>query len=54
MAGIELRAVGVGGGRGRRVDNAFVVDEQSAPTTREKRLVKVGWPEGGGGRSVGR
>lgn len=49
MAEIESRAVGNGGGRERRVDNAFVVDEQSASTMREKRLLKVGWPEGEGG-----
>ena len=49
VAQIELRAVGGGDGGGRRVHNAFVLDEQPAPTMREKRLIKVGWPQGEGG-----
>ena len=50
LAEMELRAVGGGGsGGGRRGRNAFVLDEQPAPTMREKRLLKVGWPQGGGG-----
>ena len=46
MAAIEERAAGGGNGR---VDGAFVLGKQPAPTMREKRLVKAGWPSEGGG-----
>ena len=47
VAAIELRAGG--GDSGRRVSNAFVLEEQPTPTMREKRLLRVGWPQGEGG-----
>ena len=32
----------------RGVDGAFRIEEQPPPTMREKRVVRVGWPESGG------
>ena len=48
---MEERAMGRGGGtkggRRGRVDGAWRLEEQTEPTMREKRLVIVGWEEGG-------
>ena len=43
VAEIELRGMG-----SRRVNDTFALDRQPAPTMREKRLLKVGWPSSGG------
>lgn len=43
-----VSAMEVGAVANQRVDSAFYLDKQPAPTMREKRLLKVGWPSSGG------
>ena len=45
----EMEGRGASGVVNRRVDDVFIVEDETPPTMREKRWIKVGWPSDGRG-----
>ena len=49
VSAVEALATGTAAGDGKRVEGAFDVDKEEAPTMRERRLIRIGWASSGNG-----